>query len=142
MQTMNEKRAAEALSIHANGLIGKPQSKQQINLTNAERKQLTPLFQLAERLHQNMSAIQPSPAFVRSLGQELADSAKHQITLTKRLRKAVLIGAAAVGSLLSIASVVGAVVFVVVRWRERMQSQTIQATSGQPRGAPVQRIVV
>jgi len=141
MQTMNKKRAAEALSIHADRLIGKPQSKRQINLTDAERNQLTPLFQLAERLQQSASPMQPSPAFVRSLGKELAGSAKHQITLTKRLRKTVLIGAAAVGSLVSIASVVGAIVFMIVRWRERMQTRAIQATTAQPVSASVQRVV-
>ncbi len=141
MKMMNKKRAAEALSIHADRLIDKPQGKHQIDLTGAERTQLTPLFQLAEQLHQSASPIQPSPAFVRSLGRELAGSAKRQITLTKRLRKTVLIGAAAVGSLVSIASVVGAVVFIVVRWRERMQERAIQATTGQPGGASVQRVV-
>ncbi len=141
MQTMNKKRAAEAMSIHADKLVGKPQGKPQINLTDVERKQLTPLFQLAERLYQSKSPVQPSPAFVRSLGKELAGSAKRQITLTKRLRKTVLIGAAAVGSLLSIASVVGAIVFVIVRWRERMQTRAIQATTGQPGGASAQRVV-
>ncbi len=129
---MNKKRTVEALSIHADRLIGKPVGIQQINLTGVERSQLTPLFQLAERLHQNMPSVQPSPAFARSLGKELADNAKQQIVLTKRLRRAVLIGAAAVGSLVSIASVVGAGVFVFVRWRERAQARSIQVTGGHP----------
>jgi len=127
---MNEKRIVEALSIHANGLIGRSKATQQINLTNAERNQLTPLFQLAERLQQNVQPVQPSTAFVRSLGQELVDSARRQIALTKRLRRAVLIGAAAIGSLLSIASLVGAIVFVIVRWRERAQARAAQAPTG------------
>jgi hypothetical protein len=124
---MNNKRVAQVLSAHANSLTGRPEAMQQINLTDAERDQLTPLFQLAERLHQNMQPVQPSAIFVRSLGQELANNAKHQVALTKRLRRSVLIGAAAVGSLVSIASLVGAIVFVIVRWRERAHTQTIQA---------------
>lgn len=123
---MNEKRVAQVLSVHADGLAGRPEAMQQINLTGAERDQLTHLFQLAERLHQNMRPVQPSAAFVRSLGKELVNNAKHQVALTKRLRRAVLIGAAAIGSLLSIASVVGAIVFVLVRWRERAHIRTIQ----------------
>ncbi len=125
---MNKKRTVNALSIHADGLIGKSTDTQQINLTDVERSQLTPLFQLAERL-QNMPTVQPSPAFARSLGKELANNAKQQIVLTKRMRRGVLIGAATVGSLVSIASVVGAAVFVFVRWRERAQAQI---TGGHP----------
>ena len=124
---MNKKRVNQVLSAHANGLSGRPEVMQQINLTDAERDQLTPFFQLAERLHQNMQPVQPSSTFVRSLGHELVNNAKHQVALSKRLRKSVLIGAAAVGSLLSIASLVGAIVFVIVRWRERAHTQTIQA---------------
>ncbi|MCP4537567.1 MAG: hypothetical protein GY832_10505 [Chloroflexi bacterium] len=124
---MRKKRVKQVLSVHANGLTNKPQAQQQISLTDIEHNQLTPLFQLAERLHQNMQPVQPSTAFVRTLGQELANNAKHQVTLTKRFRKSVLIGAAAVGSLVSIASLVGAIVYVIVRWREQAHTQTIQA---------------
>ena len=127
---MNGKRAAQVLSAHANELAGRPEAMRQINLADAERNQLTPLFQLAERLHQNMRPVQPSAAFIHSLGKELVHNTKHQVALTKRLRRAVLIGAAAIGSLLSIASVVGAVVFVVVRWRERAHARTIQTATG------------
>ena len=127
---MDEKRTAQVLSAHADGLAGRPEAVQQISLTDTERDQVVPLFQLAERLHQNMQPVQPSAAFVRSLGKELVNNAKHQVALAKRLRKAVLIGAAATGSLLSIASVVGAIVFVMVRWRERAHTRVIQTPTG------------
>ena len=127
---MNDKRAAQALMAHADGLRGQPEAMQQIKLTVAERRQLTPLFQLAERLHQAMPPIQPSADFVRGLGQELVDSARHQVTLARRLRRSVWIGAAAVGSLLSIASLIGAIAFIIVRWRERAQAQAAQAPTG------------
>ena len=124
---MNKKRVDKILSAHADGLTGRLEAMGQINPTDAERDQLTPLLQLAERLHRNMQPVQPSAAFVRSLGQELMNNARHQVVLTKRLRKSVLIGAAAIGSLLSIASLVGAIVFVIVRWRERAHARAIQA---------------
>ncbi len=127
---MSEERMAEALAAHVEGLTGRPGAVQPINLTNEERSRLTPLFQLAERLHRNMQPVQPSAAFVHSLGKELVDGAKRQITLAKRIRRAVLIGAAALGSLLSIASLVGAIIFVIVRLRERMQTRAIQAPTG------------
>jgi hypothetical protein len=127
---MNERRVSQALSAHADALIGRPEADRKIDLADTEREQLAPLFQLAERLHQNMPPVQPSAAFVRSLGQELVSNAKHQVVLARRLRKAILIGAAAIGSLLSIASLVGAIVFVIVRWRERAHARAIQAPTG------------
>ena len=127
---MDEKRTTRVLAAHAEGLVGRPEAMQHINLTDEERSQLTPLFQLAEQLHWSMQPVRPSAAFVRSLGQELVNSAKRQVALTKRLRRAVLIGAAALGSLLSIASVVGAIVFVVARLRARAQTRAIQAPTG------------
>ncbi len=127
---MNEERVAEVLAVHAEGLIGRPEAIQQIHVTDEERGRLAPLFQLAERLHQHMQPVHPSATFARNLGQELVNNAKRQIMLTKRLRRATLIGAAALGSLLSIASVVGAIIFVIVRLRERTHARAIQAPTG------------
>ena len=128
---MNRKRAAKVLAVHAEELISRPGAMQQINVTDEERDRMAPFFQLAERLQQSMQPVEPSAAFVRSLSQELVENAKRQIALSRRLRRAVLIGAAALGSLLSIASVVGAIVFVVVRLRARARTQAIHASTGQ-----------
>ena len=125
---MNARRAAEVLSAHAEAMAGRLGAMQQTRPTEAEISQLASLFQLAEQLQQTMQPVRPSAAFVQNLGKELVDGAQRQVALTKRLRRAVLIGAAAVGSLLSIASVIGAIVFVVVRWRDRTQTRAIQAT--------------
>ena len=127
---MDKKRATEVLSAHAEELLGRPQAMRQASPTKEEVSQLAPLFQLAEQVYGAMQPVQPSAAFVHSLGQELMDGAKRQVALTKRLRRAVLIGAAAVGSLLSIASVIGAVVFLIVRLRERAQARTVQTAPG------------
>lgn len=127
---MDKKRATEVLSAHAEELLGRPQAMRQASPTKEEVSQLAPLFQLAEQVYGTMQPVQPSAAFVHSLGQELMDGAKRQVALTKRLRRAVLIGAAAVGSLLSIASVIGAVVFLIVRLRERAQARTVQTAPG------------
>jgi hypothetical protein len=127
---MDEKRLAELSAAHAEGLIGHPEPMQQIHMTDDERSRMASLFELAERLQQSMQPVQPSAAFVRSLGQELVASAKRQITVTKRLRRGALIGAAALGSLLSIASVVGAIVYVVARLRARAQARAIHAPTG------------
>jgi hypothetical protein len=127
IRAMDKERTARLLAAHADRLIGQPEAMQQIAITDAERAELAPLFQLAEHLHQSMMPTQPSATFVRSLGKELVNNARRQMALTKRVRKGLLIGAAAVGSLVSIASVVGAIVFVVVRWRARSHARTAHA---------------
>ncbi|MFQ6100560.1 MAG: hypothetical protein ACE5OS_04920 [Anaerolineae bacterium] len=127
---MNEERIVEVLAAHAEELTGRPGSMQQIGATEEERTWLAPLFQIAEQLYQSMQPVQPSATFVRSLRRELVDSAERQIALQKRLRRAAVIGAAAVGSLVSIASLVGAVVFVTARLRARAQARALQAPTG------------
>jgi F0F1-type ATP synthase membrane subunit c/vacuolar-type H+-ATPase subunit K len=129
---MNDERVAEVLAAYAEGLVNQPEAGQPVHVIEIkeERGRLAPLFKLTERLQQSMQPVQPSAAFVRSLGKQLMDSARRQIALTKRLRRAMLIGAAALGSLLSIASVVGAILFVVARLRARAQARAIQAPTG------------
>lgn len=127
---MSEERVAEVLAAHAEELLGRPGAMQEIHVTKVERERLAPLFRLAERIQQDMQPVQPSADFVRSLGKELVGGAKRQIALTKRLRRAALIGAAAIGSILSIASVIGAIVFVIARLRAQSQAQTAHAPTG------------
>ncbi len=120
---MNEERTEEILAAHAEALLGRPENLSQTNVTDEEQQELAPLFTLAEQLNQNMSPVQPSAAFVRSLGKELANSAQRQVAASQRMRRGVLIGAATVGSLVSIASVVGAVVYLISRLRARSHAQ-------------------
>ena len=129
-------RTIEVLAAHSEGLINRREAVSQIDVSDEEHSRLAPLFQLAERLQQSMQPVQPSAAFVRGLGKELVENAKRQIAVTKRLRRAVLIGAAALGSLLSIASVVGAIVYVIARSRARAQAQAICTPTSQAEGAP------
>lgn len=121
---MSEQRLREILAAHAEKLAGRPSPMQELDVTIEERRQLAPLFRLAERLDDQMTPVKPPSVFVRSLGQELVKNAHRQVALTQRMSRGVLIGAAAVGSLLSIASLVGAIVFVVSRLRARGQART------------------
>jgi hypothetical protein len=120
---MDKRRTDEILSAHAEALLGHPQSLLQADVTDEEQYELAPLFALAEQLRQSMSPVQPSAAFVRSLGKELANSAQYQVAASKRMRRGVLIGAATVGSLVSIASVVGAIIYLISRFRGRSHAQ-------------------
>jgi hypothetical protein len=120
---MDEKREAEILAVYVEGLSGRPAAVRQIELTEEEREHLAPLFQLSERLQRSLRPVRPSPAFVHSLGRELVDDAGRQFALSKRTRRVMMIGAAAVGSLVSIVSVVGAIVFLIRRLRAQVQTQ-------------------
>ncbi len=116
---MNEERAEEILSAHAEALLGRPEGLSPADVTDEEQYELAPLFTLAEQLYQSMPPVRPSAAFVHSLGKELAGSAQRQVAASQRMRRGVLIGAATVGSLVSIASVVGAIVYMISRFRAR-----------------------
>jgi len=120
---MDEKREAEILAVYVEGLSGQPAAVRQIELTEEEREHLAPLFQLSERLQRSLRPVRPSPTFVHSLGRELVDDTGRQFALSKRTRRVMMIGAAAVGSLVSIVSVVGAIVFLMRRLRAQVQTQ-------------------
>ena len=127
---MNEERRKRMLTTHPEQLTDGPEAVQWIDTNDEEKRRAAALLQLAERLQQSMQPVQPSTDFVRGLGRDLVDRARRQVRLANRLRRAALIGAATLGSLLSIASVVGAVVFVVVRLRARAQARAVRAPTG------------
>jgi hypothetical protein len=114
---MKDRRTDEILSAYIEALFGHPEEFLQTNLTDDEQDELAPLFTLAEQLQQSLPPVQPPAAFAHSLGKELAGSARHQIAAARRMRRSVLIGAATVGSLLSIASVIGVIVYIISRLR-------------------------
>ena len=124
---MDDRRVTEVLTAHAAELTGQPGAMQEARVTDEEREELTPYLELATGLEQSMQPVHPSAAFVRSLGKELASGAKHQIAYARRMRRGVLIGAAAVGSLVSIASVVGAIVYMISRLRARAHARAAHA---------------
>ncbi|MCX7682303.1 MAG: hypothetical protein N2508_10165 [Anaerolineae bacterium] len=96
-----------------------------LGIPECEAAALQPWLQLVERINAAMPPVQPSPTFVRSLGRELRRRAGQQIAQRERLQRTLLIGAA-VGSIVSIASIAGAVIFVLLRRRGR--AQVMQST--------------
>jgi hypothetical protein len=89
-------------------------------MTAEQRHSLAPLLHLAERLSNALEAVDPSPSFVQKLGQDLAQiAARSQLSLFERYRRAILVTVATLGSALS---VVGLVLFYLVRQRDTAQS--------------------
>ncbi|MBN1179277.1 MAG: hypothetical protein JXD18_08705 [Anaerolineae bacterium] len=105
---MDKKRAVEALNGHASQLNGQPGAS--VRLASDEVLQLRPLMDLAEHLKLAMVPVEPPTAFVRNLGHELLEASRYQQTAARRMRRGMVIGAAAVGSALSVAGVVTLIV--------------------------------
>jgi len=60
------------------------------------------LVELAGQLRRAMGPVEPPLPFVRGLGQELIEAARRQRDAVRRTRRGLLIGAAALGSALSL----------------------------------------
>jgi len=111
---MDKQVIAEILAIHADRLNrGQPGLDAQ-DTSADEFASLEPLMQLAERIQAALTPVQPDPAFVRRLGKQLvfATSESRKI-VTLRTRRAILVGAAALGSAVSIASALGIIAYLV-----------------------------
>ena len=124
MKAHNDRRTDEVLAAHAEALIGHQEAMEQVHVTDSERAQLASLFDLAEHLQESMPPVRPPSGFVHSLSRELSRSAQHQIAAARRLRRGILIGAATVGSLISIASIVGAIILLISHLRSRSRAST------------------
>jgi len=126
---LNEKRVVQALSAHADELCGQQGALRGVGVSSSEQRRLAPLLNLASRLSETMRPVEPSLAFVRSLGRELMRDAECQVEVSKKRRRSAVIGAAAVGSVLSVASVIGAIVYVNSRSRARAEAGAAAPTA-------------
>jgi|YNPNPStandDraft_1061719.scaffolds.fasta_scaffold00812_16 hypothetical protein len=122
---MKRRELAEILFTYA-GERGHRDVAEYLPLAGQEAAGLKPWIQVIERINASMTPVQPSAAFVQSLGRELRRRAGQQIAQRARLQRTLLIGAA-VGSIVSVASVAGAIAFVLLRRRGR--AQMIQGTA-------------
>jgi hypothetical protein len=113
---MSDNVVVEVLAAHADHLMGDgPESEDYLNLFPAYRAELTPLLGIAERVKAALVPVTPSPAFEAGLKQDLLEAAiqraeekeeKKRVSFLRR--RGVLIGAAAVGSALSVAGIIAA----------------------------------
>jgi hypothetical protein len=117
----NAQVEADILAAHADHLnSGLRGSAAFPSMTSDQRRTLTPLMQLAEWLSELLIAVEPRPAFVQRLGQELALAAtRSQLSLLERYRKAIVFGLATLGSALSL---LGLVLFYLFRQRDTTRS--------------------
>jgi hypothetical protein len=114
---------ANVLTAHADYLVSiKTWDEDQMKRLPTHQDELAPLLGIAERLNETLKPVPPAPAFKTRLRQELLASAARRAEergIAKRVpflrRKEVVIGvAAAIGSVLSVAGIV-----VALLWRQR-----------------------
>jgi hypothetical protein len=105
---MNDRITREILAAHTAQLNAGLQGPDAYPaMTPRQRLFLEPLLQLAEQLYCTLTPVQPSPVFVRKLGQELALAAtRSQLSLVERYRREILVTTATLGSALSLAGLV------------------------------------
>ena len=112
---MSDNVVVEVLAAHADRLMDDgPESEDYLNLFPAYRAELTPLLEIAERVKAALVPVTPSPAFEAGLKQDLLAAAiqraeeresRKQVSFLRR--RGLLIGAA-VGSVLSVAGIITA----------------------------------
>ena len=115
---------AEALAAHVEGGQVHPEGP---DLSDEEQAELASLLYIADRLDAQMEPRRPSPAFVRSLGEELEREAEQCMARRKRRHRVAVISAAVAGGIVSVASLVGGVV-VLVKWL-RTRTEARQAST-------------
>lgn len=119
---MRENVVTEILAAHADHLVGSETSGEDyLNLFPNYRAELAPLLRIAERVKAVLVPVTLSPAFETGLKQDLlvaairrAEEKRDQKQVSFLRRRSVLIGAAALGSALSVAGIVAALL-----WRQR-----------------------
>ncbi len=113
---MEEKVLAEILAAHADQLKkGQGKGSDYLAMFPDYREELRPLLETAEKVKEVLEPVEPAPAFCQSLYEDLLAAGRRRLTegvpqLARSYRKQVLIGAAALGSAVS---VVGAIAYLI-----------------------------
>lgn len=117
---MDERIEREILAAHTERLnTGLRGQNAYPPMTGEQLHALEPLLQLAELLFEVLVPVEPSPVFVKRLGEELTAAAtRSQLSLLERYRKGILVTVATLGSALSLA---GLILFYFFRERDTAQ---------------------
>jgi hypothetical protein len=124
---MRKEGIAEVLAAYIERRGAETLADLKADLTEEERAELTSLVQLSDCLEARMQPVQASPAFVRSLRQELVGAAEGRMAERRRRHRIAMISAAIAGAVVSIASVVGGIV-VLIKWL-RTRTEARQAST-------------
>lgn len=125
---MEEKVLTEILAAHANQLNkGQRKGNDYLAMFPDYQEKLKPLLETAEKVKEVLEPVEPAPAFCQSLHEDLLAAGQRRLAeeipqLPRSHRRQIIIGAAAVGSAVSVA---GAIAYFI---RSRAAAET-QATA-------------
>lgn len=107
-EQIDEQTLIDILAAHADQLnAGLLQSIALLSVSAAQLAALRPLLQLAERISQALTPVEPSPVFIASLELELGREIHRPAqSLFTRYRKTTLVALATLGSAASVSGVV------------------------------------
>lgn len=125
---MGRRTIADALADHPEGLVEGGFAAASANLDDRQLEEYSTLIELTRSLRSALVPVAPSAAFVQSLKRELVSNAAARHTPGRDPGRTALVAAAAVGSLISLASVVGAVAYVVTRRRAQTRARPVHAS--------------
>jgi hypothetical protein len=114
---MSERILTEILAAHADHLArGEDREEDYLTLFAEYRKDLAPLLGIARQVKEVLAQVQPSEAFRRRLHNELVAAARQRLAVDPRRYRSVwrrpwVIGVAALGSAVSIASALGVIAY-------------------------------
>lgn len=115
---MSEGILTEILASHAEHLArGEDREEEYLSLFAEYRRELEPLLGIARQVKTVLAQVQPSEAFRRRLHNELVTAARQRLVVVPHRCRSVwsrpwVIGMAAFGSALSIASALGVIAYV------------------------------
>ena len=114
---MSERVLTEILAAHADHLArGEDREEEYLTLFAEYRNELAPLLGIARQVKEVLAQVQPSEAFRRRLHNDLVATARQRLAAGPRRywsvwRRPWVIGVAALGSVVSIASAVGVIAY-------------------------------
>jgi len=110
---MEEKMLREILALQANDLnAGEDDPQTYLAMVSGQQDELESLMTVAARVKQALLPVEPSSAFVRSLRRSLlAMTGRKRSGASLLAKRGLLIGAAALGSALSVAGIIAYVVY-------------------------------
>jgi len=114
---VSQRMLTEILAAHADHLArGEDREEEYLSLFAEYRKELAPLLSIARQVKGVLAQVQPSEAFRRRLHNELVAAARQRLAAGPRQCRSVwhrpwVIGVAALGSAVSIASALGVIAY-------------------------------
>jgi hypothetical protein len=120
---MDDRIIADILSAQADRLIEGQYGASAFPVESAEQlSSLVPLLELAEQVQGALRPVEPDPVFVNRLSRQLSiKMSESSREMSRRVRRAVLVIAAALGSAVSLVSAVGILIYLIRHRGQRSQ---------------------